>query len=309
MRGGEPTAHGLSRREVIGRGTALGLVDVHPCRGTAAVDQRWRGPRREGGGARRRSSPAVLRALVARLVPADANGPSGVDAGAAAYIEKALGGALKDLAALYNNGLTAIDAYATATRGAAFAALAPDAAGRRHRRRRAGSGNGSHPGSVAFFRALKEHALQGMFGDPVYGGNKELRRLGPPGLSRRPDAGAGEVPAASAWRCPKAHMSTYADGAVRQGQEGGPGMSTRLKQDRRGDHRPGRVGRLRVARARPARARTSSGSRRARGWTPTTSRWTRSATTSATGSASPKFAKEMPTWRRNASAVADRTRR
>ena len=63
-----------------------------PAAGTATLDQRRRGcPPAKAAPRSRRSSPAVLRALVARLIPADANGPSGVDAGAAAYIEKALG--------------------------------------------------------------------------------------------------------------------------------------------------------------------------------------------------------------------------
>src|SRR5262249_10538719 len=98
----------LSRREVIGRGTALGLVIAVPAAGTATLERALAAVVPAAASALTPDQSAVLRALVARLVPADANGPSGADAGAAIYIETALKGALADLASLYSSSLSAV---------------------------------------------------------------------------------------------------------------------------------------------------------------------------------------------------------
>lgn len=197
---------GLSRREVIGRGTAVGLVVSIPAAGTATLEQALAKPAAKAAALTAQQS-AVLRALVARLIPADANGPSGVEAGAADYIEKGLTGGLKDLAALYKSSLTAIDAYATATFGSAYTALAPD----QQDKVLADVQSGRATGSIAFFLAFKEHALQGMFGDPAYGGNKKFAGwdlLGYPGVRMPVPARYQRIGVA----VPKMHMSTYADG-------------------------------------------------------------------------------------------------
>lgn len=199
----------LSRREVITRGTALGLVVSIPAAGTATVEKALAAP-----AAKAALSPqqtAVLRALVARLIPADANGPSGVDAGVSAYIEKALGGALKDLASLYTGALTAVDAYATSRFGAAFTALAPAQQDAVISDIESGKATGFTPSSDTFFSALHEHTLQGLFGDPVYGGNKGFAgwdllaypgvRMPVPARYQKLDVGV-----------PAAHKSTYAGG-------------------------------------------------------------------------------------------------
>ena len=116
-----------SRREVISRGAALGVVISIPAAGTATLEKAFAAAAPAAAAATLTpQQSAVLTAMVARLVPADASGPSGVDAGAVAYIEKALGGALKAVAPLYTSSLTAVDAYATTTYGAAFTALPAD---------------------------------------------------------------------------------------------------------------------------------------------------------------------------------------
>ena len=212
----QPTRAGLwSRREVLGRGTALGIVITIPAAGTATIDSALAAAAPKAAAALTADQSAVLRAIVARLIPADANGPSGTDAGAAAYIEKALSGGLagglKNLAPFYNAGLSAVDAYANSAYGAAFTALPPDQQDAVLSDVETGKATGFTPTSTAFFMAIREHTLQGMFGDPVYGGNKNFAGwdlLGYPGVkmpfpAREQKIGVTVKPA---------HKSTYANG-------------------------------------------------------------------------------------------------
>src|SRR6185503_15727209 len=75
-----------SRREMLRRTAVLGAVVVLPGRGgaQAAVESP---PTLSAG------ETATLEAIVARLIPSDANGPGALEAGAARYIDRALGDA------------------------------------------------------------------------------------------------------------------------------------------------------------------------------------------------------------------------
>ncbi len=64
----------------------------------------------------------TLEAIVARLIPSDENGPGAAEARAAHYIDRALTGPLRTSRDAYAAGLTAIDAYAQSTKGAAIRA-------------------------------------------------------------------------------------------------------------------------------------------------------------------------------------------
>ena len=117
----------------------------------------------------------LLDAVVARLIPTDANGPGATEAQAARYIDRALAGALAGSREAYRVGLAALDRYSRLSRGAPFTALSPidqdsvlidvetGAA--------TGSGAGFAGSSAAFFAMMRTHTLQGTFGDPYYGGN------------------------------------------------------------------------------------------------------------------------------------------
>jgi hypothetical protein len=168
----------LSRREAIARGTVLGVVVTIPAVGTGSIESALAAVTPKAAAALSADQSAVLKAIVARLIPADANGPSGTDAGAAAYIEKSLGGGLagglKQLAPFYNAGLAAVDAYATSAYGGAFTSLSPEQQDAVLSDVETGKATGFTPSSSMFFTAIREHALQGMFGDPVYGGNKNF---------------------------------------------------------------------------------------------------------------------------------------
>src|SRR5205085_3052589 len=65
----------------------------------------------------------TLRAIIARLIPADENGPGALEARADRFIDRALGGALKNLRSVYSSGLAAVNAYAQSSKASAFAKL------------------------------------------------------------------------------------------------------------------------------------------------------------------------------------------
>jgi gluconate 2-dehydrogenase gamma chain len=127
----------------------------------------------------------TLEAIVARLIPTDANGPGAAEAGAAHYIDRALGGALASSRPAYTSGLAAVETYARASKSAPFVSLSPadqDAVLTEMERNAA---PGFTPNSAAFFDLLRNHTIQGMFCDPYYGGNANFAGwdlLGYPGV-------------------------------------------------------------------------------------------------------------------------------
>ena len=146
----------------------------------------------------------LLEAIADHLVPDDDLGPGAVAAGAVVYIDRALGGALSGSRDAYRGGLAAFDRYCRASRGAPFrelsnvdriSALIDVETGAA-----TGSGAGFAGSSGAFFGMVRSHVLQGTFGDPYYGGNRNfvgwdlirypgVRTAVSPGLQTRLEAG------------------------------------------------------------------------------------------------------------------------
>jgi gluconate 2-dehydrogenase gamma chain len=103
----------------------------------------------------------VLAAALDRLIPSDEHGPGALEAGVLQYIEGALGRAGDPVRREWRDELEALDDLARRREGDAFASLAPDAQDR-------------VLGLVAdapFFGQLRQRAIEGMFGDPAWGGN------------------------------------------------------------------------------------------------------------------------------------------
>jgi gluconate 2-dehydrogenase gamma chain len=113
----------------------------------------------------------ILDAVVARLIPTDANGPGATEARAAHYIDRALGGALAPSRPAYTAGLAALDRHARSSRGKPFTELAPADQDSLLVEVENGTATGFTGGSAAFFALVLSHTLQGTFGDPYYGGN------------------------------------------------------------------------------------------------------------------------------------------
>ena len=122
----------ISRRELLKRASLAGAVAVVPVGGHLPSESSLPSvapqavPSREPYEHLTAMESDVLEAMVARIVPTDANGPGAKEARAARYIDRALGGALASSRPLYGTGLAAVDARAQSTRGKAFTALSPD---------------------------------------------------------------------------------------------------------------------------------------------------------------------------------------
>lgn len=113
----------------------------------------------------------VLEALVSRLIPSDETGPGAAEAQVARYISGALDGDYRHHLGSYDSSLGAIDDHAEATLGSPFATLAPEQQDAILADLEQGLVSGCSPSSAAFFELVRRHALEGMFGDPGWGGN------------------------------------------------------------------------------------------------------------------------------------------
>lgn len=121
-----------------------------------------------------------------RLFPADEDGPGAVEIGVVAYLDRALAGPYRDKGEIYRRGLRALDAAAGERYGAPFAACRPD----QQDTLLAGLERGALPNFVSppqdeFFALLRAHLQEGLFADPIYGGNRDKMGwalLGHPGI-------------------------------------------------------------------------------------------------------------------------------
>ena len=127
----------------------------------------------------------LLEAICARLIPSDANGPGAREARAAHYIDRALGGFLKDQREAYRSGFAAFDRYCRSSRGDAFTKLSTRDQDSVLIDVETGSATGFPGSSAQFFNLVRTHTLQGSFGDPYYGGNANFvgwDMIGYPGI-------------------------------------------------------------------------------------------------------------------------------
>ena len=113
-----------------------------------------------------RAETAVLEAVLARLIPSDAHGPGAAEAMVSRYVARRLAGPYRHLRATYAAGLQALDAEARRRHGAGFAVLAPELRDQLLLAAEAAAGD-------PFFELVLMPAMEGMFGDPRYGGNAD----------------------------------------------------------------------------------------------------------------------------------------
>jgi gluconate 2-dehydrogenase gamma chain len=115
----------------------------------------------------------ILEAFVERLIPHDDLGPSAAEAGAQIYIDRALAGPNSGEKQMFLDGLAAMDAYARRTQGEAFAELEPEKRDAVMTAMDDGTAEGFE-NARQFFARARRLTLEGMFGDPYYGGNKNF---------------------------------------------------------------------------------------------------------------------------------------
>jgi gluconate 2-dehydrogenase gamma chain len=121
-------------------------------------------------------SPDQMRILVAfvdRIIPKDELGPSASESGVPEYINRALGDYLAAEKTAFIEGLEATDAFARRSQNAALADLPAD----KQDAVLTAMDNGNAEGFAnarAFFNRARRLTMEGMFGDPYYGGNKNF---------------------------------------------------------------------------------------------------------------------------------------
>jgi hypothetical protein len=113
----------------------------------------------------------VLEAVAERIFPAT-DTPGAVAIGAVEYILRALAGDYAEAVALYERGLGEIERHALKRFGRDFVILGADEmdsvlADFEH-------GRADFDGAVDFFETVRCHVLEGIFGEPEYGGNRDL---------------------------------------------------------------------------------------------------------------------------------------
>lgn len=114
----------------------------------------------------------ILEAFVDRLIPHDENGPGALETGVADYIDRSLAGPLAAEKAVFLDGLAALDAFARNAHGGPFAELEPAKRDEVLTALETGTATGFTPSSGPFFTRVRRLTLEGMFGDPYYGGNR-----------------------------------------------------------------------------------------------------------------------------------------
>ena len=133
-----------------------------------------------------REEADTIESAMTRIFPDDDLGPGAKRAGAITYLDRALAGAEKQHQQAYRTAIKRLDGIAHAKFGAGFGecsndqqdaligALADDTLPE----------FGSAPTGAAFFGMLRAHTIEGVFADPVHGGNRDFagwRLLGYPG--------------------------------------------------------------------------------------------------------------------------------
>ena len=128
---------------------------------------------------------ATITAFAERLWPAAPGKPGATEIGVLNYIDLALAGAYADMQDFYRRGLAQLDTYSRSTHQKPFARLEAAQQDDVIRALEQGKATGfTWPAASPFFNTVRTHVMEGLFADPVYGGNKSFagwRQIGFPG--------------------------------------------------------------------------------------------------------------------------------
>jgi gluconate 2-dehydrogenase gamma chain len=127
----------------------------------------------------------TVTAFTERLMPGAPGMPGATDAGVLNYVDLALAGAYSDHQDFYRRGLAQLDAHCAQTYGKPFRRLTAEQQDETITTLEQGKAPAFvWPTAQAFFNTLRTHTMEGMFADPIYGGNKDFagwRLVGFPG--------------------------------------------------------------------------------------------------------------------------------
>ena len=118
---------------------------------------------------------ATVAALAERIMPDAPGKPGASDAGALNYIDLALSGAYASLQDFYRRGLAQLDAHCQSAYHKSFAELGAAQQDEVVAAMEGDKAGGfTWPTAREFFNTVRTHTMEGMFADPVYGGNKDF---------------------------------------------------------------------------------------------------------------------------------------
>lgn len=120
-----------------------------------------------------RTEARIVDALTSEFLPSEDGSPGATEAGVTIYIDRALAGFMRDLQGVYRRGFAALADLTSERFGTTFV----DATGaqRAQLMLEISELSVSEPDVFLgqFFRIVREHTIQGFFGDPAYGGNRD----------------------------------------------------------------------------------------------------------------------------------------
>lgn len=193
------STHDASRREFLARaaagaGTVVAGAGLMSNATAESQEQHGTGaatavqPRSDGQGLGaffNRDEAATIAAFTERLMPSAPGKPGAREAGVLNYIDLALAGAYADLQDFYRRGIAQLGAYCRATYSKPFVELTAAQQDEVIRALEEGRATGfTWPTAQEFFTTIRTHTMEGMFADPIYGGNKDFagwRLVGFPG--------------------------------------------------------------------------------------------------------------------------------
>ncbi len=120
------------------------------------------------------SEAETLSAISEQIIPTDQD-PGAITAGVPNFIDRQLVGPYKRFQEVYRSGLAGVDETSRAMFGARFSALAWDKQTKVLQEMEAGKVQGpawTSQSAAAFFVLVRDHSLQGFYGSPRHGGNR-----------------------------------------------------------------------------------------------------------------------------------------
>ena len=166
--------------------TAYAKTQHQPHPATAEAPQANHAAETEGHGAFfNDDNAATIAAFVERLMPDAPGKPGARDAGVLNYSDLALAGADADQQDFYRRGLAQLDVHCRKAYNQSFARLTAAQQDEVIGALEQGKADEfTYPSAQAFFNTVRTHTMEGMFADPLYGGNKDFtgwRLVGFPG--------------------------------------------------------------------------------------------------------------------------------
>lgn len=120
-----------------------------------------------------RTEARLVTAFTSEFIPSEEGSPGAAEAGVTAYIDGALAGFMRDLQPVYRRGLAAVADFVSERFGTSFTEATPEQ--RSQLMTELDEIARTQPSEFIgqFFRIVREHTIQGFFGDPAYGGNRD----------------------------------------------------------------------------------------------------------------------------------------